>query len=124
LTTRDSDWETHAARIKAERAERLRQLSGYEEVVAKVSAALFASDPIGINSEDNTDEYDPEAQTIVIRLMGETGKPDVVTIVHEEFTRWFGSGTAGPRREYEGIGQEISRLWSEHQGRPTPRDQS
>jgi hypothetical protein len=99
-------------------------LSGYEEIVAKVSAALFAHDPVGINLEQNTDEYDPEAQTIVIRLISETGDTDVVTIVHEEFRRWFGSGPAGSRRRYEGIGQEISQLWSERHHRPRPRDQS
>ena len=89
-------------------------MSGYEDAVTKVSAALFARDPIGINFEHNTDEYDPEAETIVLRLMRETAQPDVVTLVHEEFTRWFGSGTAGPRQNYEAVAKEIWSLWSQH----------
>jgi hypothetical protein len=52
-----------------EREERKQRVVGHEEIVGRVSALLFAADPVGINFDDNTDEYDLEAEMIVIRLL-------------------------------------------------------
>jgi hypothetical protein len=49
-----------------ERRKRLKQ--EYGELFDQTSAILFRHDPIGINFEDNTGEYDPEAGTILPRL--------------------------------------------------------
>jgi hypothetical protein len=49
--------------------EERKALSGtYKRLFTEVSAILFRHDPIGINFEGNTDEYDPEAGTILPRL--------------------------------------------------------
>ena len=74
-----------------------------------VLALLFRYDPIGINFEDNVDEYSPEVGTILPRLKECRGEDDVRRIVHEEFTRWFGE--AGTPEKYSDIGPEIWRLW-------------
>jgi hypothetical protein len=76
------------------------------EAVAK---AIDESDPIGLLAIGApADEYDPEVRTILPRLPGANGVEDVLAIVHEEFSRWFGADTAGPRQAYESA---ASRIW-------------
>ena len=82
-------------------------------LLAAVSEVLFRHDPIGIAFESNADEYDGEAQTIVIRAI--EGPPrlseaDLVDVVHGEFVQWFNSEIAGPRAAYIGIASELRAL--------------
>jgi hypothetical protein len=85
----------------------------YKGLYDGVSALLFRRDPIGINFEDNTDEYEAEVGTILPRLNECHSSLDVLRVVHEEFVRWFDSGTAGPREAYEEIASEVWILWQE-----------
>jgi hypothetical protein len=85
----------------------------YGELFDKVAALLFRLDPIGINFDDNDDEYEPEAGTILPRLKACKSPDDALGVVHEEFVRWFGVGTAGPRGRYELIASEIWQLWQQ-----------
>ncbi len=63
----------------------------YGELFDAVSCLLFRADPIGISFDDeNLDEYDPEAGTILPRLKTCEAADDVLRVVHEEFVRWFG----------------------------------
>ena len=93
-----------------ERADREQALLGQEDLLARVEALLFHDDPIGINFESNTDEYRPEAETIVLRLAEATSERDVAVIVHEEFVRWFDPQTAGARGECCSVASVIWRL--------------
>jgi hypothetical protein len=88
---------------------RLRQ--EYGQLFDSISALLFRHDPIGINFEENTDEYDLEAETILPRLRTCTSELDVLRTVHEEFVRWFDVQTAGPREKYAEIAAGIWDLW-------------
>lgn len=83
----------------------------YSDLFDSIEALLFRNDPIGINFEDNTDEYDPETRTILPRLPTCKSSADVLRVVHEEFTRWFDSATAGPPERYGQIASEIWDLW-------------
>ena len=83
----------------------------YGELFAKVSAVLFELDPMGINFESNTDEYEPEAGTIIPRLTEVSTPQDVEVIVHEEFSRWFGDEEAGPREQYRTVAARIWEAW-------------
>jgi hypothetical protein len=67
----------------------------YPELFDALSSLLFKVDPIGINFETNTDEYEPEVGTIIPRLKIARSEADVQMIVHEEFCRWFDRKTAG-----------------------------
>ncbi|MGI9584438.1 MAG: hypothetical protein ACR2N7_02495 [Acidimicrobiia bacterium] len=81
----------------------------YQDRVQAVSAVLYELDPIGINFGDNTDEYDPEARTIVARLGdAQPTESDLVKLVHKEFRHWFGID-AGNRSLYVPIAQERRR---------------
>ena len=83
-----------------------------------VAAALFEDDPIGINFEENTDEYEPEAGTIIPRLAHAHSAQDVLTIVHEEFCHWFGAEDAGPIQKYNSVASKIWELWLEFKQQP------
>jgi hypothetical protein len=96
----NTEWE----RIQAARAELKRE---YGDLYERVSRLLFAWDPIGINFEFNTDEYEPEVDTILPRLRTCTSAVDVQRIVHEEFCRWFDIDSAGGVERYEQIGRDI-----------------
>lgn len=120
-----SDWDAVSARVRAEKAARRAAVEPYREVADAVSAVLFRRDPIGINFEDNTDEYDAEAESIVLRLAAAPATDSVETvevIVHQEFIRWFDEKMAGPRDRYRDIAREIWDVWSAaEQGETTER---
>ena len=100
------------ARTRGEiREERRRLQAEYGELFEAVAALLFRHDPIGINFDENTDEYDPEVGTILPRLHTCGSADDVLRVVHEEFVRWFGPGSAGPQECYAVIAGEIWEVW-------------
>jgi hypothetical protein len=70
----------------------------------------FVDTETGFENE-NTDEYDPEAGTILPRLQSCKSSADALRAVHEEFVRWFGADTAGPQESYGNIASEIWQLW-------------
>ena len=83
----------------------------YGTLFASISDALFEADPIGINFDHNTDEYEPEAETIIPRLGSAKSAEDVQTIVYEEFCRWFAPVNVGPREKYASVSAKIWELW-------------
>ena len=95
-------------------AERARILSDWSAIKKQfgalytdVLALLFKADPIGINFKDNTDEYEPEVDTILPRLSSCANAADVEKVVHEEFVRWFDWDTAGPQERYRVVTKQI-----------------
>ena len=108
---------TERDRIRAARAKLRRE---YGDLYERVSSLLFAADPIGINFEHNTDEYDIEVDTILPRLRTCTSAVDVQKVVHEEFCRWFDADSAGGVERYEQIGRDI---WAEIRGTRWAGDQ-
>ena len=95
--------ESENKRLKAE----------YGDLFESVADILFRHDPVGINFEDNTDEYYPEARTILPRLGDCRSAQDVTTVVHEEFVRWFEPETAGTKENYQLVSEEIWNRWQE-----------
>lgn len=83
----------------------------YSTLFASISDALFEADPVGINFEVNTDEYEPEKGTIIPRLGSAKSAEDVQAIVHEELCRWFDPITAGSREKYASVAAKIWELW-------------
>jgi len=73
----------------------------FEALGADLRRLMNKADPLGLIALGcPADEYDPEIRTIVPRLK-EAGSVFVLQrIIHEEFTRWFGAETAGPRKRY------------------------
>jgi hypothetical protein len=87
----------------------------------ETSALLFRHDPIGINFEDNTDEYDPEVGTILPRLSRCHSHAAVRKVVFEEFCKWFGPETAGDEMRYDAIAADLWELWTKDEdGSPKP----
>ncbi len=86
----------------------------YGKLFDSVAALLFRHDPIGINFDENTDEYEPEAGTILPRLSGCKSEDEVRNVVHEEFVHWFDPDTAGPPERYARIASEIWETWQRY----------
>jgi hypothetical protein len=103
------------ASTRDEILEKRRRLKAeYGKLFDSVAALLYRHDPVGINFEDNADEYEPEAGTILPRLNSCDSADDVLRVVHAEFVRWFDSATAGPPEHYKKIASEVWQLWQEH----------
>ena len=80
----------------------------YQVLVAAVERAINETDPIGLlEIGAPSGEYAPEIGTIVPRLASVERLDDVVAVLHEEFIRWFGDDTAGPRHAYEASARRI-----------------
>lgn len=94
--------------------ERQRLKREYRELYDEVLEILFRNDPIGINFEINTDEYEPEAGTILPRLKEARSPEDLQNIIHQEFVRWFGADIAGSRAKYAKIAQEVWNDYKKH----------
>jgi hypothetical protein len=84
----------------------------YGRLFDDVAALLFRHDPIGICIDTNTDEYGPEARTILPRLSQCQSEADVLRVVIEEFHCWFGDDIHEDRGSYGQIAAEIWQLWS------------
>jgi hypothetical protein len=102
-------------RTREQILEERRQLKAeYGELFESVSSLLFRHDPIGINFEENTDEYNAETGTILPRLRSCESPSDALRVVHEEFVRWFDAATAGPEEHYAQTASEIWQLWQRY----------
>jgi hypothetical protein len=100
--------------IKAARDNRKALAGAYKQLLEEISAILFRYDPIEINFEDNTDEYEAEAGTILPRLRADMTADEATSIVHEEFVRWFSDLDAGPEGKYCSIATEILAAYRQH----------
>ena len=99
------------ARTREEILENRRRLRAeYGELFDVIAALLFQYDPIGVNFDHNTDEYEVETETILPRLSGCQSADDVLQIVHQEFVRWFDPVIAGPQGRYAEVASEIWRV--------------
>jgi len=112
------------AKTRDEIREHRRQLNAeYRRLFDSIAALFYRHDQIGINFdfEENTDEYEPEAGSILPKLNGCRSEADVHQDIHAEFVRWFDSGTAGPQEHSKKIASELWQLWQEHLAvGPTP----
>jgi hypothetical protein len=85
----------------------------YKELYGQVSSILFKHDMLGINFEDNTDEYGPEVDTILPRLSCANSIDDVSLIIYEEFLKWFDEDCIAPKGStaYKAMATEIWAAW-------------
>jgi hypothetical protein len=93
------------------REELRRTKKEYGALYDNVEALLFRHDPIGINFEENTDEYEMETSLLLPRLRTCRSAADVTRMVHKVFEECFGYIEARAERLYEPIGAEIWALW-------------
>ena len=110
-TPEEVEWERTHDQVRVGKQHRLAQTPTQRDLVDAISAALFEADPVGLNFGTNTDEYDAEAETIVIALPRAAGPEHVRALTHETFMQWFGAHTAGPEERYVAVAQDIWSLW-------------
>jgi hypothetical protein len=116
VSQQDRAWERKKVEIEAAKRQRFAQTATQRDLVTEVSRILFEADPIGINFESNTDEYDAEAETVVIGLAGARSADDVRSLTHEAFVQWFDPQTAGPAERYTSVAAAIWDAWRAAQG--------
>ena len=85
----------------------------YRSLYDATIALLFRHDPVGINFDDNTNEYEPEAGTILPKLQSCRSADDALQEVYGEFLRRFGN-SAGSKENYERIANELWELWEKY----------
>lgn len=116
VSQEDMDWHRKKAEIEAAKRQRFAQTATQRDLVTEVSRILFEADPIGINFESNTDEYDAEAETVVIGLASTRSADDVRSLTHEAFVQWFDPKTAGPAERYASVATAIWDAWRRAHG--------
>ena len=94
------------------REARKRTKKKFDATYESISSLLFEIDPMGINFESNTDEYEPEVDTILPRIKNLNGRKEIELVVREEFEKWFGDdSTADISNEtFERISEEILKI--------------
>ena len=83
----------------------------YGDLFSSIERILFEADPIDINYLSNTDEYSPEAGTIIPRLGSAQSPRDVEAIVYEEFCCWFDPDEVGTKERYASVAASIWEVW-------------
>jgi hypothetical protein len=100
----------------AERDQRRQVKDEYARLYAAATHLFFTVDPMGINFESNSDEYEPEVGTVLPRLESAESVDDVVRILREEFHRWFGDVFDG--QSTDRLAPELWSLWQEWKAGP------
>ena len=104
----DDPSEMAASRVQGRRRDaRVRYKLLFDQAVA----LFFRIDPVGINFDVNTDEYEPEVATVLPRLLAADSEKAVRTILSEEFNHWFGLDRARGDR-LDALAEELWRLRS------------
>jgi len=118
----DETWipEQLGEELEGRRKQRRQMKSEHKELFAEVSAIFFRHDPIGINFETNTDEYEPETGTVLARLKEAGSARDLGRIIHEVFVLWFSPADAGPESRYTVIANDVWEAWQRTVRRDRP----
>jgi hypothetical protein len=86
----------------------------FGDLFDEVSGILFKHDPMGINFQHNTDEYDPEAAMVLERIGSAGTAADLRRLVHAVFMEMFNGCVPGTEESFEAVAQEIWSAWSRH----------
>lgn len=87
----------------------------------RMSALFCRFDPVGLNYETNTDEYEPEVGTILPRLAACGSAEEMHHVVYEEFCHWFSPEVAGSPDQYQALSVALWALWQERSIEQTAR---
>ncbi len=114
--------------VLAERRRRRDRVKAtYPQLFDEITAILATYDPLGLVSDENSDEYESETGTILPRLEQATSATDVERIVHDEFLDWFGPACAGlmvgAEHDLRAAARAIWTAW-QHQRGITPEERS
>lgn len=89
------------------------------EFFNSISEILFKHDPIGLDFETNIDEYDYEAKLIIEKIKEQNNLNELTELIYSVFVRAFDKDTAGSKKKYESIAEEI---WSINQSESLLRE--
>jgi hypothetical protein len=87
--------------------ERQRLKREYTAIFGNLAAYLYDQDPMGLNYGINPDEYEPEVGTILPRVFEAETAAEIVSVIREEFERWFGPRLPIENATYEDLADGI-----------------
>ena len=106
--------------LQARAEERLRVKEEYGQLFSEVATIFFEHDPLGVNYETNTDEYDGEAGSILARIKEAESVSDIRRIVYEELAAWFHKDMVGKEERYDALANEIWVAWQRSRRKRSP----
>ena len=85
-------------------------------VIRNISTILYECDPMCLNFYTNTDEYDPEAESIVVLFKNKKAVDDVGQMIVDVFMRWFNRDFSEYKFDSKWIhmAQRTSLAWGEY----------
>lgn len=105
------------------RADQTKLLKGeFGELFDNLAALFYEADPMWLNEGDNSDVYEAELTTILLRLTPSCSLQDVENIVYSEFCSWFGDSESDPatvavigtREIYKPISATVWQMWNDY----------
>jgi len=79
----------------------------YTGMFEDLTAYLYEQDPMVLNYGINPDEYEPEVGTILPRVFDAGSPAEIVSVIREEFERWFGPRLRIENATYEDLADGI-----------------
>jgi len=93
---------------RREKVSKIIDTSTYNEI----SKILFKYDPINLNFESNTDEYDSEADYIVIRFQEMKSVEELEAMIKEVFIQMFDEKLANTQHALDAYKPIASEIWA------------
>ena len=106
------EWEEARQSVARSRAYRKERVEGYEGLVQNISSRILAIDPIGIRGK-SADEYEMEAELIVIALLDGVSANGLTEAIHKVFIDCFDENMAGPVGRFSGLASDVWSFWSQ-----------
>ena len=111
-TPEADSWPAFAARERVRRQREIDELHArYGDLYERITAILFRHDPVGLNFDDNTDEYAPEARRIAWVLSTLSSVDEARRTIRDIFAASFDDRLAGPESRYQRAAEDIWGLW-------------
>ena len=85
-------------------------------MIRNISTILYECDPMCLNFYTNTDEYDPEAESIVALFKNKEAVDEVGQMIVDVIMRWFNRDFSEYKtdRKWIHMAQRISMAWGEY----------
>lgn len=86
----------------------------YNKLIIELRSVFNKFDPIGIQEDENFDEYNPEIKAILSKTRKGMNMVQLQELIYNVFVSWFDEETAGNKEEYENLTREVYEHFKNH----------
>ena len=86
----------------------------YADLLDEVSATLFLHDPLALNLDEHTGEYDELAARLLVRLRTVNNRWDTAGVIHAACTDLAGAARAGRAERYRDLAGDVWEVWARY----------